>query len=80
MNVEIKNKTIMSSVKTVQNILLFFIMALMVFITGCGGPKDAQERRNLMIPKKDELPRNKKYNMVEKRKTYKVNKKHKKRR
>ena len=65
---------------TRQHIILFLIMLLMVLVNGCGGPKDAQERRNLMIPKKDELPRNKKYNMVEKRKTYKVNKKHKKRR
>jgi hypothetical protein len=50
----------------------------MVMITGCGGLKDAQERRNLLIPRKDELPRNKKYNMVERRKTYKYKKKHKK--
>lgn len=65
---------------TIQHIILFLIMLLMVLVTGCGGPKDAQERRNLMIPRKDELPRNKKYKMVEKRKTYKVNKKYKKRR
>ena len=65
---------------TKQNILLFLIMVLMVFVAGCSGPKDVQERRNLMIPKKDELPRNKKYHMVEKRKTYKYNKKYKKRR
>lgn len=65
---------------TRQHIILFLIMLLMVLVTGCGGPKDAQERRNLMIPRKDELPRNKKYKMVEKRKTYKVNKKYKKRR
>jgi hypothetical protein len=63
---------------TRQGILLFLIMMLMLLVTGCGGPKDAQERRNLMIPKKDELPRNKRYKMVEKRKTYKVNKKNKK--
>ncbi len=63
---------------TRQRMLVFLIMVLMVLVTGCGGAKDAQERRNLMIPKKDELPRNKKYNMVEKRKTYKVNKKYKK--
>jgi hypothetical protein len=63
---------------TRQGILLFLIMLLMILVTGCGGPKDAQERRNLMIPKKDELPRNKRYKMVEKRKTYKVNKKNKK--
>ena len=54
-------------------------MISVVFINGCSAPKEAQERRNLMIPKKDELPRNRKYTMVEKRKTYKVNKKHKNR-
>lgn len=63
---------------TVQHVILFLIMLLMVLVTGCGGPKDARERRNLMMPRKDELPRNKKYKMVEKRKTYKVNKKYKK--
>lgn len=65
---------------TRQRIFIFLIMSLMVLVTGCGGLKDAQERRNLMIPRKDELPRNKKYKMVEKRKTYKVKKKHRKRR
>jgi hypothetical protein len=65
---------------TRQRIFIFLIVSLMVLVTGCGGPKGAQERRNLMIPKKDELPRNKKYKMVEKRKTYKVNKKHRKKR
>jgi hypothetical protein len=68
----------MKSRLTFQSILLFFIMSLIVMITGCGGLKDAQERRNLLIPRKDELPRNKKYNMVERRKTYKYKKKHKK--
>lgn len=38
------------------------------------------ERRNLMIPQKDELPRNSKYTGVKKRKTYKSNKKKHKRR
>ncbi len=65
---------------TRQRLLLFLIMSLMVLVTGCGGLKDAQERRNLMIPRKDELPRNRKYKMVEKRKTYKVNKKYRKKR
>ena len=60
-----------------QCIWILLLMISMVFVTGCGGPKDAQQRRNLMIPKKDELPRNKKYNMVEKRKTYKPDKNHK---
>jgi hypothetical protein len=63
-----------------QHILILLIVPLMLLSSGCGGPKDARERRNLMIPKKDELPRNKKYKMVEKRKTYKVNKKYKKKR
>ena len=53
-------------------------MSMIVVIAGCGGLKDAQERRNLLIPRKDELPRNKKYKMVEKRKTYKYKKRQKK--
>ncbi len=50
------------------------LIILITGITGCGAAKDAQQRRNLMIPRKDELPRNKKYTSVEKRKTYKIKK------
>ncbi len=63
---------------TYQSILLCFIISLIVMVSGCGGLKDAQERRNLMIPRKDELPRNKKYKMAKQRKTYKYKKRHKK--
>lgn len=57
---------------------IFLLIGSVIFMPGCGGTKDASERRNYMMPRKDELPRNKKYTMVEKRKTYAVNKKHKK--
>lgn len=70
----------MKPVKFIRNVIFLFIVLMMVPAAGCGGPKEAQQRRNLMIPKKDELPRNKKYNMVEKRKTNKIPKKPKKRR
>ncbi|MBN2613577.1 MAG: hypothetical protein JXB00_18620 [Bacteroidales bacterium] len=63
-----------------QFALIILLIFSMVYISGCSAPKEAAERRNLMMPRKDELPRNKKYRMVEKRKTYKVNKKHNRRR
>ena len=68
----------MKSTSTVRKIILAGLIFLMTGILGCGGAKDATQRRNLMIPKKDELPKNKKYNGVKKRKTYKVNKSKKK--
>jgi len=53
------------------NIKILILKALILLIlTGCSGYKDMQERRNLMMPKKSELPRNQKYKEIEKRKTY----------
>lgn len=45
-----------------------------MFPFGCSAAKDAEQRRGLMMPKKDELSRNKKYSAIGKRKTYKVKK------
>lgn len=41
----------------------------------CNAQKDVEQRRKLMMPKKDELPKNyKKYDLKETRKSYKVKK------
>jgi hypothetical protein len=57
---------------------IFLICILIILISaGCSGTKDMQERKNLMIPKKSDLPRNAKYKEPKKRKTYAI--KHKKR-
>ena len=47
---------------------------------GCSTEKEMSQRRNLMIPHKDELPRNSKYRGVKKRRINKHKKRHKKRR
>lgn len=55
----------------VFNIRLLIAKALILFIfLGCSGYKDMQERRNYMIPKKSELPRNRKYKEAKKKRTY----------
>ncbi len=62
--------------------ILFLLAWLIVFsgMVGCSAEKEMSQRRNLMMPKKDELPRNSKYRGVKKRRTYKTNKKKHKRR
>ncbi len=62
---------------------ILFLLAWLIVLPGmysCSAEKHMAERRNLMIPQKDELPRNSKYTGVKKRKTYKSNKKKHKRR
>lgn len=55
----------------VINIKLLILQALiLVIFIGCSGYKDMQERKNYMIPKKSELPRNRKYKEAKKKKTY----------
>lgn len=49
-----------------------------LIVLGCGAQKDVNQRRNLMIPQKDELPRNTKYKSVKKTTNKKVVKKIKK--
>ena len=63
--------------------ILFLLAWLIVFsgLSACNTQKEMAQRRNLMIPQKDELPRNSKYRAVKKRKTHKPSrKKHKKHR
>ena len=59
--------------------ILFFLTILIVLpvFSGCNAEKQMAQRRNLMMPQKDELPRNSKYTGVKKKKTYKPNKKKK---
>ncbi|UCH14512.1 MAG: hypothetical protein JSV22_00750 [Bacteroidales bacterium] len=53
------------------NVKLLVLKALILLIlTACSGYKDMQERKNYMIPKKSELPRNRKYKEAKKKKTY----------
>jgi hypothetical protein len=47
--------------------------------TGCNAEKEAAERRNLMMPKRSELPRNSLYKEKAKKKTYKAKTKKRKR-
>ena len=61
------------------NYRIFFVFIIIILITaGCSGAKDMQERRNLMMPKKSDLPRNEKFKEPKKRKTYKIKQKKKK--
>jgi hypothetical protein len=57
---------------------LLFILSLLIICSGfngCSAEKETAQRRNLMIPQKDELPRNSKYVGAKKRKTHKPKKK-----
>ncbi len=64
---------------TIQKTLFFLLIILVVGISGCSGEKHLLQRRNLMMPKKDELPVNKKYTPAKKKKTYKTKPKKKSR-
>jgi len=56
-------------------ISIIFIIIISISLNNCNAQKEAAQRRNLMLPKKDELPKNyKKYDLKETRKSYKVKK------
>ena len=56
---------------TALNIKILVLKALILLIlAACSSYKDMQERKNYMIPKKSELPRNTKYKEAKKKKTY----------
>jgi hypothetical protein len=61
----------MRTIIKIKKIFLFSLLLLIAVPFGCSTAKDAQERRGLMMPRKDELPRNKKYTATEKKKTHK---------
>jgi hypothetical protein len=51
--------------------LIIFLLAgviLLPSITACSAAKDVEERKNLMMPKKSEMPPNSRYREQEKRK------------
>jgi len=57
------------------NKLILFSLAIIILLSGtmaCNTEKEYLERKNLMMPKKSEMPRNSKYKEVENRKTNKI--------
>jgi hypothetical protein len=57
---------------------ILILLAGLIILSGivaCDSQKEMAQRRNLMIPQKDELPRNSKYTGVKKRKAHKPHKK-----
>jgi len=61
--------------KLLMIIKLIIIYLVVQFFYSCNAQKDVEQRRKLMMPKKDELPKNyKKYDLKETRKSYKVKK------
>jgi hypothetical protein len=57
------------------NKLLLYSLAIIILLSGvmaCNAGKEVTERKNLMMPKQSEMPRNSRYKEVEKRKTNKV--------
>ena len=57
-------------IKALSIKILVLKALIFLILTACCSYKDMQERRNLMIPKKSELPRNRKYKEAKKKKTY----------
>ncbi len=49
-----------------------FITLFICIISGCDAQKEMAERRNLMMPKRSELPKNSLYKEPAKKKTYKT--------
>ncbi len=64
----------------IRTILFYALTTLCIYlISCCDAQKEMAERRNLMMPKKSELPRNSLYKEPAKKKTYKAKtKKHRK--
>jgi hypothetical protein len=57
---------------------VLYVLSILIVCSGfygCNAEKQTAQRRNLMIPQKDELPRNSRYTGVKKRKTTKQKKK-----
>jgi len=56
------------------NKLLIYTLAIFILLSGamaCNAEKEVTERKNLMMPKKSEMPCNSRYKEVEKRKVNK---------
>ncbi|MBN1416788.1 MAG: hypothetical protein JW973_16950 [Bacteroidales bacterium] len=57
---------------TVRKICFYMLVGMLLYnFTGCSAEKAMNERRNLMIPKRSELPRNSIYKEKPAKKTYK---------
>jgi hypothetical protein len=64
---------------TVRKSCLYLLLGIFLHnFTGCGADKDVAERRNYMIPKTSELPRNSLYKEKSQKKTTKSGHKKKK--
>ena len=64
---------------TVRKICLFMLLGLFLHsFTGCSAEKEVNERRNYMMPKTSELPKNSLYKEPSKKKTHKAKSKNKK--
>ena len=59
-------------VKTFSYFLSTFVILLFFTLSGCNATKEMQQRRNLMMPQKSDLPVNSKYRQPTKRKKNKV--------
>jgi hypothetical protein len=56
---------------------ILYILALLILFSGfnsCSSEKEVAQRRNLMMPQKDELPRNSRYSGIKKKRTQKPKK------
>jgi len=63
---------------TVRKMFLYMLLGLFLYsFTGCGAEKEVNERRNYMMPKTSELPRNSLYKESSKKKTHKAKSKKK---
>lgn len=63
----------------VRKICLCLLLGIFLHsFTGCSGEKEVTERRNYMMPKTSELPRNSLYKEPAKKKTHKASSKMKK--
>jgi hypothetical protein len=65
---------------TVRKICICLLLGIFLHsFTGCSGEKEVTERRNYMMPKTSELPRNSLYKEPAKKKTHTAKTKNKKR-
>jgi hypothetical protein len=64
---------------SVRKVCLVILLGMFLYgFTGCNAEKEVNERRNYMMPKTSELPRNSMYKETAKKKTLKANTKKKK--
>jgi len=65
---------------TIRKVCLYVVLGMFLHsFTGCNPEKEVSERRNYMMPKKSELPRNSLYKESSKKNTHKASAKKKRR-